>query len=174
MIIEVPINKSKAIKRFVLFILLLLLFALMSTQPHFFVKSGELGFVKAVGYIGTFVSIVLVAFVAQKVFNKKPGLIIDNEGVVDNSLGVMFSKVRWADVTEMKHLESNGQHFIALVIKNSQQYIAAEPNPIKRKMLELNYSTIKTPVNIAAGRLKMDFEELYARMDSEWEKNNCF
>ena len=165
MIVEVAINKSKSVKRFVLFVILLLLFTVMAVQPQLFVKGNSFGFVRVTGYIGTFVCIILTAFIAQKVFNKKPGLIIDNEGITDNSLGVMFAKVRWSDVTEIKRLENAGDHYIAITIKDPEKYIATESHSLKRKMLELNYSTIKTPVNIAASRLKMDFSEAVCNSD---------
>ncbi|MCH5683518.1 hypothetical protein LWM68_04070 [Niabella sp. W65] len=169
MIIKVPINKSKATRRFTLFVILLLVFTLMALQPQLFIKSGSYGFVKVAGFIGSFIFIIGAAFVAQKVFNKKPGLIIDNEGIADGSLGVMFPKVSWSQVTEIRHLESNGDHFIKITIKDPEKYMAAEPNPLKRKMLEMNYNTLRTPVNIAASRLKMDFQELYAMVKSKLE-----
>ena len=169
MIIKVPINKSKATRRFTLFVILLLVFTLMALQPQLFIKSGSYGFVKVAGFIGSFIFIIGAAFVAQKVFNKKPGLIIDNEGIADGSLGVMFPKVSWSQVTEIRHLESNGDHFIKITIKDPEKYISAEPNPLKRKMLEMNYNTLRTPVNIAASRLKMDFQELYAMVKSKLE-----
>ncbi|MCH5717274.1 STM3941 family protein [Niabella hibiscisoli] len=167
MIIKVPINKSKAIKRFTFFVILLLIFTLMAIQPQLFTRSSSTGFIKVAGFIGSFIFIIGAAFMAQKVFNKKPGLIIDNDGIADGSLGVLFPKVSWAQVTEIGHLESNGDHFIKITIKDPEKYMAAEPNPLKRKMLEMNYNTLRTPVNIAASRLKMDFQELYSLIQNK-------
>lgn len=171
MIIRVAINKSKVIKRFTFFVLLLLLFTIMAVQPQLFVKGGSTGFVKISGFIGSFIFIIGAAFAAQKVFNKKPGLIIDNDGIADGSLGVMFPKVGWSQITEIGHLENNGDHFIKLTIKDPEKYIAAEANPLKRKMLEMNYNTLHTPVNIAASRLKIDFQELLALVKSKRESS---
>ncbi len=171
MIIEIPINKSKAIKQFVVFIILLLLFTLMPIQPQLFVKGNNYGLVKVSGYIGSFVFILCAAFVAQKVFSKKPGLIIDNDGITDNSLGVMFAKVRWTDITEIKHLESEGKHYLKISIKEPEKFIAAEPNSMKRRMLDMNYKALKTPINIAVSRLKIGFDELYNKVKVEIEKH---
>lgn len=171
MIIEIPINKSKAIKRFALFVLLLVIFTFMIIQPQFFVKGNNFGLIKGTGYVGTLICIILTALVAQKVFNRKPGLIIDNEGIIDNSLGVVFNKVLWSEVKSITHLQNADQHYIALILKNPEQYIASEYHSLKRKMLELNYSTIKTPVNIAASRLKMNFDNLHALLLNTFEKN---
>ncbi|GAB3425362.1 STM3941 family protein [Niabella aquatica] len=171
MIIEVPVNKSKALKRFALFVVLLILFTLMAVQPQLFVKGHSYGFIKVAGFIGTFVCIILTAFVAQKVFNKKPGLTIDNEGITDNSLGVMFAKVRWRDVTDITHLQNAGDHYIKITIKDPEKYMEAESHSLKRKMLEMNYNTLRTPVNIAASRLKINFDELFAIVRRELEKH---
>lgn len=170
MITEIPINKSKAIKQFVVFILLLLVFTLMAVKPQLFVKSNGTGFVKVIGYIVSFILVLCTAFVAQKVFDKKPGLIMDNEGIIDASLGVVFPKLSWKDITEIKHLESEGKHYLKISIKNPQGFIATEPNTMKRKMLEMNYKTLKTPVNIAASRLKIDFDELFSKVNAELGK----
>ncbi|MGN7783221.1 STM3941 family protein [Niabella sp. 22666] len=174
MVIKVPIDKSKAIKRFAVFVILLLVFTLMAIQPQLFTKSSSTGFIKVAGFIGSFIFIIGAAFIAQKVFNKKPGLVIDNEGIADGSLGVMFPKLSWEQVTEIRHLESNGDHFIKVTIKDPEKYMATELNPLKRKMLEMNYNTLRTPVNIAASRLKIDFQELYTLIKSKREefKNN--
>ena len=168
MIIEVPINKSKAIKRFIIFLLLLILFTAMAIRPQLFTHGNSFGFIKVAGYIGTFIFILCTAFVAQKVFNKKPGLIIDNDGIVDNSLGVMFPK----QVTGFKHLKNGADDLLAIEIKNPEAYIEKEINSVKRKMLELNYSTLKTPVNIAASRLRMNFDELYATIMNAYKKQS--
>ncbi len=169
MIIKVPIDKSKAITRFTFFVILLLIFTLMAIQPQLFTRSSSTGFIKVAGFIGSFIFIIGAAFTAQKVFNKKPGLVVDNDGIADGSLGVLFPKVSWAQVTEIGHLESNGDYFIKIVLKDPEKYMAAEPNPLKRKMLEMNYNTLRTPVNIAASRLKMDFQELYSLIQNKWE-----
>lgn len=144
----------------------------MAVQPQLFTKSNSTGFIKVAGFIGSFIFIIGAAFVAQKVFYKKPGLVIDNEGIADGSLGVIFTPVSWAQVTGIGHLQSNGAHYIKITIKDPEKYIAAEPNPVKRKMLEMNYSTLQTPVNIAASRLKIDFEELYTLIKSKREAFN--
>ncbi|WP_409966239.1 hypothetical protein PIECOFPK_00070 [Mycovorax composti] len=170
MIIEIPINKSKAAKQLILFSLLLLLFVIMVVQPQLFVKGTKYGFVKITGFIGTFLFTIITAILAQKVFNKKPGLIIDNNGFVDNSLGVMFAKVLWKDVTEIKHVQASGENFIVISIKEPEKYIAEERHSLKRKMLELNYTTLKTPINIAAGKLKVDFNELLNMMKRKYEE----
>ncbi|MFV0605987.1 MAG: STM3941 family protein [Niabella sp.] len=178
MVIEVPFNKSRLIRQLIIFTLAMLLFTFMAIRPELFVKTGTGGFVKVVGYIGSFIFIICTAFVAQKVFNKKPGLILDNEGIVDNSLGVMFAKLYWKQVTAVEQLESEGKYYIRISIKDPEKYIAAEKNPMKRRMLELNYGTLKTPVNIVTERLKINHDELFARIQNltrdygSIEKNN--
>lgn len=163
--IKVPINKSKAIRLFVFFVLAVLLSSLFVLKPQFFVKGDHYGFVKVVGYIGTVIFVLAATIVSNKVFNRKPGLQIDSEGLTDNSMGVLFSKVLWKDITGIKKLHAAGENFIAVMVNNPQTIISNEPNAVKRKMLELNFQTLNTPINIAASRLKIDFESLYAQVE---------
>ncbi|WP_346236543.1 STM3941 family protein [Niabella insulamsoli] len=169
--VRVPLDKSKATKRLVLFVLLLILFTLMAVKPSLLTRSSENGFLKVIGYIGTFILIFPAALNAQKVFTKKAGLIIDDEGISDNSMNVSFAKIAWKDISEIRPLQISGDPFIALFLKQPERFIANEPSPIKRKMLELNYASLKTPINIAAGRLNADYNKLLDAILNEFEKS---
>ncbi|MCH5596896.1 hypothetical protein MKP09_02640 [Niabella ginsengisoli] len=144
----------------------------MAIRPDLFVRGNSFGFIKIMGYIGTFIFIFCAAFVSQKVFTKKAGLTIDEEGIADNSMNVSFSKVLWKDVSEIKTIQISGDNFITIFIKHPEAFIAAEPNSVKRKMMELNYASLKTPINIAASRLKVDFNELLTTIKHEFEKRS--
>lgn len=168
--VRVPHNKSKAIKRLVLLVLLLVLFTLMVLQPAWFLSSKGQGVVKGVGYAGTLVSIFCAAFIAQRVFTRKPGLVIDEAGIADNSMNVGFAVIPWKEVKSLKALQISGDDFIAVYMKHPEAYIAAEPNSVKRKMLELNYASLQTPVNIAVSRLKMNAGVLLETLQGEWQK----
>ena len=168
--VKVPINKSKAIRLFVFFVLGVMLSSLFVLKPQFFVKGNYYGFVKVVGYIGTVIFVLAATVVSNKVFNRKPGLQIDSEGLTDGSMGVLFSKVLWKDIAGFKKLHAAGENFIAVMVKHPQNIISSEPNPVKRKMLKLNFQTLNTPVNIAASRLKMDFDQLYALVQEAFDK----
>lgn len=168
--VHVPLDKSKAIKRFVLFVLLIIVFTFMAVRPDLFIKGNSYGFIKVLGYVGTLIFIFCAAFVSQKVFTKKAGLTIDEEGITDNSMNVSFPKVLWKEISEIKTIQISGDNFITVFLKHPESFIASEPNSVKRKMLELNYASLKSPINIAASRLKVDFEELLAIVQEEFEK----
>lgn len=171
MTIKIPLNKTKAIRLFIIFVLVVLLSALMVTQPQFFThNSNSYGFVKTVGITATILFVLAATIVSNKVFKRAPGLQLDDDGIIDNSLGVVFQKVLWADVIEIKTMHAGNENFITLMIKNPESYINKEPNSVKRKMLQLNYQTLRTPINIAASRLKMDFDELLNTFLSYWKE----
>lgn len=169
--LKVPINKSKAIRLFIFFALFVILSALMATRPELFVKGERFGFVRVMGYVCTVIFVLAATVVSNKVFNQKPGLLIDDEGLTDNSLGVLFSKVGWTEIESIKSLHAAGENFITVVLKHPEAFIVNETNAVKRKMLELNYQTLRTPINIAASRLKMDFDQLYSAINNQFEKH---
>jgi hypothetical protein len=41
-------------------------------------------------------------YLLKKLFNKKPGLIISNSGIVDNSSGISVGFIPWSDIKEIK------------------------------------------------------------------------
>lgn len=155
---------------FIFFVLFVLISALMVTRPELFVHGSKYGFVKTVGYICTIIFVLAATIVSNKVFKRTPGLQIDNEGITDNSLGVLFPTVSWKEITGIKKMHGAGENFITVMIREPEAYINREANSVKRKMLELNYQSLKTPVNIAVGRLKADADELYKLVISELEK----
>ncbi len=156
---------------FVFFVLFILLSALMVTRPELFVHGRNYGFVKTAGYICTVIFVLAATIVSNKVFKRIPGLQIDDNGITDNSLGVLFPTVLWKNITGIKKMHGAGENFITIMIANPEAYIHSEPNTVKRKMLELNYQSLKTPVNIAVGRLKADADELYRLISDELEKH---
>ncbi len=168
--ITIPINKTKATRMFIFFVLFIFISALLVTRPEIFVHGKNYGFVKIVGYICTVIFVLAATIVSNKVFKRTPGLQIDRKGITDNSLGVLFPTVRWEDITGLKKMHGAGENFITIMISDPETYINSEPNSVKRKMLELNYRSLKTPVNIAIGRLKTDPDELYHLIVREFEK----
>ena len=155
---------------FIFFVFFIIISALMVTRPEFFVHGKNFGFVKTVGYICTVIFVLAATIVSNKVFKRTPGLQIDSKGITDNSLGVLFATVSWNDITGIKKMHGAGENFIAVMISNPEAYINGEPNTVKRKMLELNYTSLKTPVNIAVGRLNADADELYNLIIREFEQ----
>lgn len=104
----------------------------------------------------------------KKLFDKSPGLIISDEGVLDNSSGVSAGLVPWADIIEIKEKIIANQKFINLVVKNPQDYIDRQKSAFKRKALQMNYNSYGTVIGISANSLKCNYTELKELLDKKF------
>ena len=110
------------------------------------------------------VSVVFFGFIAigifRKLFDKKSGLVINSQGVIDNSSGVSAGLITWGDIQEIEILQVMNQKFLMFIVENPQNYLDRVKNPIKRNIMKMNYKTYGSPISISSKALKTDFEEL--------------
>ncbi|MGI6319906.1 MAG: STM3941 family protein [Bacteroidales bacterium] len=99
--------------------------------------------------------------VFRKLSDKKAGLIINKQGIIDNSSGVSAGLVLWTDIEEIKVSQVMSQKFLMFIVKNPQDYLDKVTNPLKRKGMEMNYKTYGSPISISANSLQTNFDELY-------------
>lgn len=99
--------------------------------------------------------------ISRKLFDKKAGLIISQQGIIDNSSGVSAGLILWADIEEIKVSQVMSQKFLMLVVKNPQDYLNKVINPLKRKGMEMNYRSYGSPISISSNSLQIDFDDLY-------------
>ena len=100
-------------------------------------------------------------FIAKKLPDKTPGLIINNQGVTDNSSGVSVGLIPWDDIKEINVTNVANQKFLMLVVKNPDEYINRQKGFIKKKAMQMNYKSYGSPISISANGLKCNFNELF-------------
>lgn len=99
-------------------------------------------------------------YLARKLQDNKPGLIIDNIGLTDNSSGVSAGQILWSDIDKITVLEIHQQKLIMLQVKNPQDYINKQTNGFKRKLMQFNFKMYGTPLSITSNSLQIKFDEL--------------
>ncbi|PCI35959.1 MAG: hypothetical protein COB60_01270 [Flavobacteriaceae bacterium] len=98
--------------------------------------------------------------IIRKFSDKKAGLIINRQGVTDNSSGVSAGLIPWADIQEIKVLQVMSQKFLMFIVSNPQDYLDKVTNPIKRNAMKMNYKTYGSPISISSNALQTNFDEL--------------
>jgi hypothetical protein len=96
--------------------------------------------------------------------DNKPGLIIDQTGLTDNSSGVSAGQVLWSDIEAISVIEIHRQKLIMLKVRNPQEYIDKQTSGFKRKMMQINFKLYGTPLSITSNGLKISFEELLSTL----------
>lgn len=160
----IPKNKAKSTKYFIGALILCILGILCITMPGWFIRSDNPTVIKVVGYILVVLFGAFTLLYSQKVFDKNPGMLLDEEGFVDNTSGVNTGKVLWKDVTNIFVKEGMGQQFIMLKVKNPDFYIDREKNPLKVRIMDMNKRLYETPINISAKGLKISFDDLLTKL----------
>ena len=103
----------------------------------------------------------VAVFAFKKLFNGGPGITINSQGIIDDVGILPFGLIFWQDIQEVEVIEVRGQKFISLILKNPEEYILKEPNPILRISIKINYKWYGSPILISFNDLEYDFDELY-------------
>ncbi|MGO4904750.1 STM3941 family protein [Flavobacterium sp. W20_MBD1_R3] len=107
----------------------------------------------------------------KKLPDNKPGLIINSEGIIDNSSGVAAGIVLWTDIIEISTANVMNQKFLMFIVKNPEEYINRQNGIVKRKAMEINYKTYGSPISISANTLNTNFEELYKLLKRKFKES---
>ncbi|MCU0386107.1 MAG: hypothetical protein MUE38_08760 [Flavihumibacter sp.] len=117
--------------------------------------------IAAILFFGT-----IAVFIARKLPENKPGLIIDSLGLTDNSSGISAGQILWSDLENISVIEINRQKLILLEVKNPQDYIDRQTSGLKRKLMQLNYKSYGTPLSISSNSLQIEFNELVTLLNN--------
>lgn len=109
----------------------------------------------------------IAILVIRKLFDSRPGLIIDEQGLLDNSGGLSAGQILWQDIENFKVLQIQRQRLILILVKNPQDYIDRQSNGWKRKLMAMNYRQYGTPISISTNGLKISFAELLEMLEQQ-------
>lgn len=109
--------------------------------------------------------------IAVKMFDKKPGIIIDSNGFTDNTSASSVGRVAWEDVNYVGIVQVQRQKFIAVDVNTPEMYINRQNNFFKRKLIQLNFKASATPITINPNGFNMHFDELYAALFNAFKQS---
>lgn len=110
----------------------------------------------------------------RKLFDKKPGLILNAAGIHDNSSGIAAGFVPWSEITGFSIFEMQNQKTLVINAIEPQRYIMAG-GAFKRMLNKMNYKMCGSPVVISVNSLKVGFDELLKICNSylyKYQKNH--
>ncbi|AEE53344.1 hypothetical protein Halhy_5519 [Haliscomenobacter hydrossis DSM 1100] len=172
--IEIPLSKTKLLLLLIasLAFVALGVWLIISRTSHNEPFWAEQLFVKLVGCAAIVFFGICAFFIIRKLPDQRPGLIIDDEGLTDNSSGVSAGQILWADIEDISVLEIQRQKLIMLQVKNPQDYIDKQPSGLKRKLMTMNFRMYGTPLSISSNGLKISFDELLKMLNDYLAANN--
>jgi len=109
-------------------------------------------------------------YLFKKLLDNKPGLIICDDGIIDNSGALSIGFIPWTDVVEIHEVFMGRQIFIIVEIINPLEYIDRQENTLKRRWMKANYKLYRSVIGITANGLKCNHNELLNLLDSTFRK----
>jgi len=95
---------------------------------------------------------------AREMFDTKPRLVLNDEGVFDRTLGVGI--IPWSEITGATLRSVNRNYFICLEVRNPEQWTARLP-PLKRAMVSANKALGFAALNLNLSAIAADPMEVY-------------
>lgn len=111
-------------------------------------------------------------FALKKIFSSKPGLIISNKGVFDNSNANSIGLIEWKDITGIERLEIASSKMLLIKTSNPEKYINSSKNLITKKTMRMNYKMYGSPIAIISNSLKINFSNLENLLNEELKKRD--
>lgn len=113
---------------------------------------------------------VCLVFIFRKFGDTNPGLIINDDGITDNSSGTAAGLVPWSAIERIDMARVKSQQFILLFVNDADAIIAAQSNGMKRQLMKMNKRLYGTPVCINVNTLQCGFDEIYRLISDSFER----
>lgn len=111
-----------------------------------------------------------IVFIARKLFDNKPGLIIDQKGITDNSNATSIGLIEWGDITGIEKIQILSSKILILHTDKPDKYIDRAKNVISKQAMKANHKRYHSPLSIISNSLQMSFNDLEKLIMVEFEK----
>ncbi len=120
---------------------------------------------RIIGLIGLIFFGVCGVYIFIKLFDNKPGLVVDSKGILDNSSAASGQLIKWDTIKGVRKKYVFGTGFILIDIENPQKFIDEVANKVTKRLMWGNYKTTGTPTSISSVSLTCRVDELYKLID---------
>lgn len=169
--IEIPQSKKKIL----LLILGSLAFVVLGYCFYFEIipNDGNFNetFIKIVGIASMLFFGLTLLIGVNRMFKTKPGLIINEKGITDNSTATSVGFIPWRDITSVEPIKVVSTSFLIVHVKNPESYISKETNTLVKKSLQYNRKNHGSPIAIGSTTLAMKLQKIEAFINENFEKH---
>ncbi|WP_299675201.1 STM3941 family protein [uncultured Tenacibaculum sp.] len=106
-----------------------------------------------------------------KIFDSKPGLIISQYGIMDNSNIIGDHFIKCIDIVSFDIIQVKSTKFLLIFVKNPNKY-TDQVNRFKRFLMKTNEKMYGTPFIISSNSLSCNFDELIKIIDEKIKKSD--
>lgn len=133
----------------------------------YFIRNG-FWFQIFMGILGIIFFGIAFLFGLTKLFDRRSGLILTDEGFLDNSSMTASKFVGWDSILGLSYSKVRSTRFVCVIVKDPEGIIA-EHTGFTKFLMRMNYMFIGTPVTISSVMLACSFDELVSKLEEGWE-----
>jgi len=159
--IKIPLSKKKNFLMLLGAIVFVVLGILFVYRPESFVSPifHNVSSIRFVGILGTVFFGVCGIYGIIKLSDKSYGLIINDNGIIDNTNASSIGLINWADISSIETRQIMSTKFLLIFITDPNKYLNHTAG-FKRKLLQANMKMYGTPLSIISNSIKCNFDEL--------------
>lgn len=156
--IEIPISKSKTLLMIIGCLAFVCLSIWLWSIANNQIRYSPI-YVKGIAIVSVIFFGLGLIIGPKKLFDKTPGLVIDDNGIMNN-LG--FSTgffIPWSNITGFEVMKVRSTKLLLIFINNADELIKKE-SKLKQKIMIFSNRTYGTPISIGSGTLQIKFDQL--------------
>jgi hypothetical protein len=167
--ITIKLKKSKIINNIIAFLIFFFISCYMFLHPDFFVSKifKNIYFIKIIGFLVIFISLILLISYTIKLFDNKVGLIITDEFIIDNSVFESVGKIYWYDI---KNIKLEEKYVCLNITKKFEKDYIKRLNLLKKIIIIVKKRNYKSSIMISSVNLDCSNEELVDFINKEFKK----
>ena len=156
---KIQLSKTKivyAIFGSVIFVMIgLWLFQNLDKFPNYNPLLLQIIFISTVIFFGLCCTYAII-----KLFDKKPGLVINDSGIFDNSSAMRAGLIKWENITNVYVSEIFKQQFLTIEVNNTEELLLNQSG-LRKLIMRWNKDFFNSPIQISSITLECSLEELY-------------
>ena len=172
--IEIPLSKTKTILLLIVALLFVVVGMLFTINPEEYtsvvMKNSQI--IRIAGIAAVLFFGAATVFGVKKLFDKRIGIIIDDNGIADNTNASSIGLIKWTDITEIKTKEVASTKFLLIYVVNADSYLD-KVQGFKRKLMESNNNMYGTPISLIASTLKCNFKDLEKLVNDKFNEHRA-
>jgi cytochrome c biogenesis protein CcdA len=102
--------------------------------------------IRVIGILGICFFGIALVFIVIKLLDKKPGLIINQYGITDNTNSNSFGLIEWNDIVSIENKQVMSTKFLLLHTNKPEKYISRVNNFILKRTVKMNFKTYGTTI----------------------------
>ncbi|NDV68011.1 hypothetical protein D0T66_03760 [Dysgonomonas sp. 25] len=163
--IEISFSKTKLV-----FGLTVLLSIVILIIAMFLFMSGLTSVEKGIMALGGLLALLGMVVIIKKMFDKTPAIIIDRDGIIDNTKKRSAGLIEWADISHISISQAGVLRVLLIHLHSPEKYLK-RLDACNAQNLMQDYDLFGTPFAIQSSIIKISLGDLEALLNTTLERN---